>query len=323
MLSHGPIPVGALKAFEEDFTILKTQGRLMAYLPELARISVSMIGKGVGPAFIIETTERTEKEKGEYTSPSDNSFDEGKCTDALKSFIDRVVVNEQACPYTKNVDLAAVGLEAKGVTPGPVAYRYDGSSDACAVVGAFWTCVCELLGTPETEISTTMLSLPAAGAGVDEEALNRFAIVMELVSRNLCLYRGDDVFGLVHFHPAYDRTLIHPIDKPAYGHLPPQNWLRPMMKLNGNVDEAENMSDDDIKLSDYQRRAPFTAINILRVNQLNAAAGAKSIVDLEVADGVTEKASGITTYSRNAIRLAGVGEETLQAGVDADRAMYL
>jgi hypothetical protein len=168
-----------------------------------------------------------------------------------------------------------------------------------------------------------MLSLPAAGAGVDEEALNRFAIVMELVSRNLCLYRGDDVFGLVHFHPAYDRTLIHPIDKPAYGHLPPQNWLRPMMKLNGNVDEAENMSDDDIKLSDYQRRAPFTAINILRVNQLNAAAGAKSIVDLEVADGVTEKASGITTYSRNAIRLAGVGEETLQAGVDADRAMYL
>jgi hypothetical protein len=38
------------------------------------------------------------------------------------------------------------------------------------------------------------------------------------------------------------------------------------MKLNGNVDEAENMSDDDIKLSDSQRRASFTAINILRVN---------------------------------------------------------
>ena len=33
----------------------------------------------------------------------------------------------------------------------------------------------------------TMLSLPAVGAGVDSESLNRFAIVMELVSRNLCL----------------------------------------------------------------------------------------------------------------------------------------
>jgi hypothetical protein len=68
-----------------------------------------------------------------------------------------------------------------------------------------------------------MLSLPATGAGVDKEALNRFAIPIELVSHNLCLFHGDDVFGLVHFHPAYERTLIHLIDKPAYGHLPPQN----------------------------------------------------------------------------------------------------
>ena len=94
-----------------------------------------------------------------------------------------------------------------------------------------------------------------------------------------------------------------------------------MMKMNGNTEEAENMSDEDLSLSNYQRRAPFSAINILRVNQLNAATGAKSIVDLEIAEGVTEKASGITIYSRNAIRLAGVGKERLQAGVDADRAM--
>lgn len=166
-----------------------------------------------------------------------------------------------------------------------------------------------------------MLSLPAVGAGVDSEALNRFAIVMELVSRNLCLFRGDDVFGLVHFHPAYDRNQIHPVNKPAYGHLPPQAWLRPMMRMNGNKEEAEKMTDEELELSDYQRRAPFSAINILRVEQLNAAAGAKSIVDLEVAEGVKEKASGITTYSRNAIRLAGVGKEALQAGVDSDRAM--
>ena len=133
------IPLGALKAFEEDFTILKTQARLMAYLPELKRISVSLIGKGVGPAFIIETTDRTEKEIQEKNARSLVTFDESKCTAALKSFIDRIVVNQSACPYTKNVDLAATGLEAKGVTPGPVAYRFNGSSDACAAVGAFWT----------------------------------------------------------------------------------------------------------------------------------------------------------------------------------------
>ena len=166
-----------------------------------------------------------------------------------------------------------------------------------------------------------MLSLPAVGSGTDDDALFRFAAVVELISRELCLFRGDDVFGLVHFHPAYDRTAIHPIDKPAYGHLPPRNWLRPMMKMNGNTAEAETLTDEELALSDYQRKAPFTAINILRVNQLNAAAGAKSIVDLDVGDGVTEKASGITTYSRNAIRLAKVGKEELDAGLAADMAL--
>jgi hypothetical protein len=94
-----------------------------------------------------------------------------------------------------------------------------------------------------------------------------------------------------------------------------------MLKMNGNEEEAESLTDDELALSDYQRKAPFTAINILRVNQLNAANGAKSIVDLEVGDGVTEKASGITTYSRNAIKLAGVGKEKLQAGLEADISM--
>ena len=166
-----------------------------------------------------------------------------------------------------------------------------------------------------------MLSLPAIGAGTSKESLTRFTAVVELISRNLCLFRGDDVFGLVHFHPAYDRMMIHPIDKPAYGHLPPRSWLRPMMNMNGNVDEANTLTEEDLELSDYQRKAPFTSINILRVNQLNAANGAKSIVDLEVEDGVFEKASGITTYSRNAIRLAGVGKETLEAGMQADIAI--
>ena len=45
----------------------------------------------------------------------------------------------------------------------------------------FWiyNSICELLGTPETEISTTMLSLPTTGAEVDKEACNYFTIVIE------------------------------------------------------------------------------------------------------------------------------------------------
>ena len=314
------IPIDALKAFATDYSNILTQSRLLDQLPELCRISVSLLGKGIGPALVIETTERTAKELEEKKARTavEDTLDEFRCTAAMKSFVDRIVIGLEACPYTKTPELSGTGLEARGVTPGPVAYRYSKSSDACAAVASFWTSVCELLSVPESDISTTLLSLPAIGPGNSPEAHSRFAAVVELISRNLCLFRGDGVFGLVHFHPAYDRDQIYPADKPAFGHLPPMSFLRPMLRLNGNVEEAESLTDDDLFLSNYQRRSPHTMINILRVSQLNAAVGAKSIVNLELDDGRVEKASGINLYSRNAIRLAGQGKDILDAALEKE-----
>lgn len=315
------IPLGALAAFTEDFSILKMQDRLMKFLPELDRISISIVGKDTGPALLLETQDRTPEEIAEKESrlaKAEGSTNEESCTNALKSFVNRMVIGLDACPYTQTVDLSATGLESKGVTPGPVAYRFSASTDACGALASFWTCICELSSYPEAQLSTAVLSLPGIGPGVDDAAHDRFAAVVELISRNLCLYRGDGVFGLVHFHPAYDRAKIHPVDSAAYGHLPPRNWLRPMLRERKYDEQADNMTEEDLSMSDYQRRSPHTAINILRASQLNAAAGPKSIVDLDLGEGKTEKASGLTTYTRNAIRLAGVGKEDLQRALDEE-----
>ena len=59
--------------------------------------------------------------------------------------------------------------------------------------------------------------------------------------------------------------------------------------MGGHEKEAEQLSDEDLALSNYQRRAPHTAINILRMTQVNAAAGPKSIVDLDLGDGRVER----------------------------------
>jgi hypothetical protein len=93
--------------------------------------------------------------------------------------------------------------------------------------------------------------------------------------------------------------------------------------MGGHGDEAERLSDEELALSNYQRRAPHTAINILRMSQVNAAAGSKSIVDLDLGDGRTEKASGITLYTRNTLRMAGMGKAALQSAVDAEVAMQI
>lgn len=59
-----------------------------------------------------------------------------------------------------------------------------------------------MMSQPETELSSIMLSLPGIGTGETREAHARFAAVVELVGRYLVLFRGDQSFGLVHFHPA-------------------------------------------------------------------------------------------------------------------------
>mmetsp|Transcript_14294 Transcript_14294/g.29105 ORF Transcript_14294/g.29105 Transcript_14294/m.29105 type:complete len:448 (+) Transcript_14294:128-1471(+) len=314
------IPVSALLAFAEDFTVLKTQQRLMGYLPELRRFSISVVGKGVGPALLIETEPRTEEERA-YAAANrefEGNFDRVRIEAALRSFIDRIVVGMEACPYTKSADISATGLEARGVTPGPVGYRFSASTDACHVMSSFWNCICELMAEPETNLSSIMLSLPGIGAGDGPDAHARFAAVVELVGRYLCLFRGDGSFGLVHFHPSYDRSIIHPLDAPSYGHLPPISWLRPILRMGGREAEAEQLSDEELALSNYQRRAPHTAINILRMSQVNAAAGPKSIVNLDLGNGRVEKASGITLYTRNTLRMAQSGRENLQYALDAE-----
>jgi hypothetical protein len=220
------VPTSALLAFAEDFTVLKTQDRLASRLPELRRFSVSVLGKGLGPALLIETERRTVAEQlmREDKRAVERTFDEGKTIAALRSFVGRVVVGLEACPYTKSVDVSASGLESRGVVPGPVGYRYSPTTDACMAMSMFWNCVCEMMSVPEPNLSSIMLSLPGISTGADRASHDRFAAVVELAGRYLCLYRGDGAFGLVHFHPAYDRSIIHPLDKPSYGHLPPISW---------------------------------------------------------------------------------------------------
>jgi hypothetical protein len=315
------IPVDALRAFADDFAMLKTQRRVIDHLPEMERLSVSLVGKGVGPALVIESKERTDIEKANYAAVrgSPESYDELKATSAMKSFVNRVVVGLGACPYTSSADVApSILLEGK-VQSGPIAYRSARSADALDVLAAFWNCACEVLFSSDEQLSTTVLTLPPTGSLASAHA--RFSAVAELMSRSLFLYRGQEVLELFHTHPLYDRDLIYPVDKPAHGHLPPTGWLRPLLKHNGNTEQAQNLSDNALKIQNYQRRSPLQAVIIKRVSHLNAATTPESgMVDLDVG-GRYEKASGIPTYARNIIRLSGIGENVLQTSLNAEIAL--
>jgi hypothetical protein len=165
-----------------------------------------------------------------------------------------------------------------------------------------------------------VLCLPAVPSGLDASvAHDRFSVVAELISRFLCLYRGDDIFELLHMHPLYDRDLVHPKDKPAHGHLPPTGWLQAMLLQDGN---SEMFTDDELALQNYQRRSPLPAVVIKRVSQLDTGATPENgMVELDLGYERIVPASGLATYSRNAIKMAGKGKEALQSALDAEIAL--
>jgi hypothetical protein len=325
------IPVSALRSFVDDFMILKTQERLIESLPELSGFSLSLVGKGVGPAILVELAAASEDAEEEDSLEAEianttqlSSEDQLKATAAMKSFVDRLIVTENVCPYTASTDVAPAGLEDKGIPPSALAYRGCGFSDVCHVLSSFWNCVCEILATPSNELSATILAMPTVGQqGMGKEKDHaRFTSVSELLSRTLCLYRGDSVLELLYFYPAYDRDLVHPADKPAHGHLPPTSWLRPMLRWAGKEKEADSLSDSDLALSNYQRRSPVTAVCIKRVAMLDeAATGDSGIVDLDLGDDGVMVASGVPTYAQNAVRLAELGEEALRSQLDDEIAI--
>ncbi|GKY96942.1 hypothetical protein MPSEU_000653200 [Mayamaea pseudoterrestris] len=314
------IPISALQPFVDDFMILKTQTEKTMHLAEIHRVSLSMVGKGAGPAILIEianATDRSQHERSDTFSHTDNE----KCTSAMKAFIKRVVIGESACPHVDSTEHAPSNLA--NVTPQRIEYKVCQKLDAFHVLSSFWNSVCELSAC--TEIATLVLALPSVGTSQSNSVESnhaRFVNVAELLSRYLCLYKGDGVYELLHFHPNYTRDWINPRDRPAHGHLPPTSWLAPMLRRNGNDDAASRLTKDEYECSNFQRRSPVPAVCIKRVEQLeHATDGASGIIQLKLDDGSTASASGVPTYARNTMRLASAGQEALQKALDLDRAL--
>ncbi|KAI2506617.1 hypothetical protein MHU86_7827 [Fragilaria crotonensis] len=256
------IPIPALQAFVDDFLILRNQFDQMKNLPELNRLTASLVGKGLGPAILLEATAKTE----ETPTPKFSQDDEYKCSAAMKMFMNRVIIGDANDP-------ASIGLGDEG-SANPIIYR-----------SSFSTNVCAALATCRSTSESVAMSL----------------------SRRCSL-------SLVHIHPEYDRSKIEPLDKPAFGHLPPLGWLRPMLKANGDFFD---LNDDALMSTNYQRRSPVTAVNIVR----NSLLADPKIVTIELESGMMTQASGLEVYCPNALALADTEESVLKEAHQAEIAI--
>ena len=239
--------------------------------------------------------------------------------DCMRTWVQDVIVDSKVCPFTRNRDLAATGLEAAGINSGPVGYPVcavsgsDGPALA-RVMCAFWGSSIALLSKhPEAE-STQLLCVP--GFAVDDH--DAFAKMCAAVVANLKFVQADYELSLVFFHPQYRRDLIEPVDKPAHGHLPPQPWVRAYAAVLHPMD-ADSLSDAELQRANAQRTSPFTMINILRADQVEAAEKLVPWEVIEPSGGRRLRVSGAKVYAANIWRFA----RAATAKVTADGHEYL
>ena len=295
------IGVDALRVFQNDFTDLKSESQLMEQLPELQRFNISVVGKGVGPALLVETGNATMKS----TQVDTIDYDESKVAAAMEKFVDRI----------------SASIDLKGDAGPIIAYRCTGSSDLCLQMSGLWNCVCEMMVASEDQLSSVMLILPGLNgkkAPDSDGSQNRFAAIAELISRSLGMARSDENVEIQLYHPEYDRDLIQQKDKDdALGHLLPTSMLRPMLLREGYSVETNKPLGNELRLAyNLQRRSPFPAILLKRRVRKGEN---DEIINLEMEDGNVEKVSSrLSVYARNAIKLAEIGQDKLQDSLQTE-----
>lgn len=214
---------------------------------------------------------------------------------SMRRFVDEIIVPNGICPYTASSDRAAVGpvLKKSGYSPGRVLYHVTASSSTELLLKDFFDAAERLLRTDVNDGATTLLAAPNFHAS-DFKSFAEFTQFLQ----QFCLKLGlTDYFGLVSFHPDYDRALVNPRNGLISGHLPPLPFLKSYVKKYENEDllsDAESLAF----CSNFARRSAQPMFNILRVEHLHAIEN----------DGSVPKGA---VYARNAVRLSRIGATDL------------
>lgn len=192
--------------------------------------------------------------------------------DAVKNtenYVDKTLAGLGLCPFTKSMSRSALGLEALGVQPGPVAIRHSAkisaspqTTPATVLAAMYWNGVAELLEKDETEAATFLLVAPETPYQDFEQF---YKDCDNLIEKTNLLSPGS--MGRVWFHPRYK---LSEVGYQSGGHAPPMEEVEGLMdKYLDAHPGAERPSPEDMaRAHDITRWTPHPTINLLRPKQL-------------------------------------------------------
>lgn len=223
-------------------------------------------------------------------------------TDWVNNFLGKY----RLCPYTYSVSRAAVGLSSVGVPIGGVhvraectnsKYIYDATSynisKASELVAIFWSEVVTLMNnSTQEEWATSLLVFPE----YDLEFDTFIEVCDGIIEPTVVATQSTDFIGRAWFHPLYDADAIGHSEVIA-GHAVPHKMVEGFMESLLSGHDVVLEYDELARANNKVRQTPHATINILRRNQLLAAA--------EYEKGLgTKKPKANSVYVYNTLRLS-------------------
>jgi len=190
----------------------------------------------------------------------------------MKSWVNRILVRMEICPFTKSNSKSGQGLDDVGVPVAKIAYHYSSAStnQIYNLLADTWEAISQMIiagPSGKNGISSILLSAPEFDRYFKLWAGPIFAIL----EANVSAASAEPIVGVVCFHPNY----VTPDGNtwPGFGHM---HSLPRLRKWLTEQDEALSIELSDTEIAAggaWQRRTPHSTINVLRADQLEVAEG--------------------------------------------------
>lgn len=228
-------------------------------------------------------------------------------TKRMKSWVNRVLVKMEICPFTKSVTKSGQGLKDVGIPIGKIAYHYSNrcTNEIYSLFADIWRAISQMVNagpSGKNGISSILLAAPQ----YDDYFKIWAGPIFTILEASVIASKAESIVGVVCFHPNY----VTPDGNswPGFGHMHSVPRLRNWLKTH-DVSLSNLLSDNDVAAGGaYQRRTPHSTINVLRADQLEKA---------EI-----KRQSG-KLYSKNIRRLYETGYETLEDDLQNDYLLLL
>jgi len=215
---------------------------------------------------------------------------------ATKSWVNRLLVKLQICPFTKSVTKSGQGLGHVNIPVGRISYQSSRAElvDVWCLLADIWEAISEMIHcgpSGKQGISSILLTSPSYDNNFDLWSGPIFTILEACVVAS----RAETSVGVVCFHPQY----VVPDERsswPGFGHMHSirklQGWMNDYFKENSDNEENEEEEPTMVDCTTtaiagkeltskrsvaaggaYQRRMPHATVNVLRADQLKKAEG--------------------------------------------------